>query len=296
MAGPAAGPAGRCARLPGRIHRHMRNPTRQSAGVSRRVAIACRPRGFTLIELLVVVAILSLLVSILMPSLRKARELAMVAVCLSGQHAVGVALSLYANDNDGIIANTGNQSVPKYVTWWWYEFYLPPYASGYLSASQSGPPHCPKNNEKSPGCLGMYCVFGGGAYSNPSVYRDATFMIRRSWDGGLFYGFRRDDNPTPAEFCMVADTSAGDGSAGKAKVDEGSPQFLARMTWSDSYRNQQSAWLAHETGTAALMGDGHAELCDPYRLLTLHNSIVTTLPGTQGIRVWKEQDGTLVVN
>jgi len=61
-----------------------------------------RPRrGFTLIELLVVVAIIALLVSILLPSLRQARELARRAVCMSNLHHIGVAQLMYAHDNRG---------------------------------------------------------------------------------------------------------------------------------------------------------------------------------------------------
>jgi prepilin-type N-terminal cleavage/methylation domain-containing protein len=56
--------------------------------------------AFTLIELLVVVAIISLLVSICAPSLFKARELARLAVCKANLHHWGIALALYATDND----------------------------------------------------------------------------------------------------------------------------------------------------------------------------------------------------
>jgi prepilin-type N-terminal cleavage/methylation domain-containing protein len=57
--------------------------------------------GFTLIELLVVVAIISLLVSLLLPSLQKAKELARHTVCMSNVHHIGMAMLLYAEDYDG---------------------------------------------------------------------------------------------------------------------------------------------------------------------------------------------------
>ena len=55
--------------------------------------------GFTLIELLVVIAIISLLVSILVPSLTAARDLAKMTVCRSNMHNIGLALHLFAGDN-----------------------------------------------------------------------------------------------------------------------------------------------------------------------------------------------------
>ena len=56
-------------------------------------------KGFTLIELLVVVAIIALLISILLPSLSRARELAKRAVCASNLRGIGQGMHIYANDN-----------------------------------------------------------------------------------------------------------------------------------------------------------------------------------------------------
>lgn len=56
--------------------------------------------GFTLIELLVVIAIIALLLSIVVPSLRKARELASEMICKNRIRQVGLAGLLYLDDND----------------------------------------------------------------------------------------------------------------------------------------------------------------------------------------------------
>ena len=58
----------------------------------------CKIRAFTLIELLVVIAIIALLVSILMPSLAKAKDQAKAAICGANQHTVGTGFALYSED------------------------------------------------------------------------------------------------------------------------------------------------------------------------------------------------------
>jgi prepilin-type N-terminal cleavage/methylation domain-containing protein/prepilin-type processing-associated H-X9-DG protein len=61
---------------------------------------AWNARGFTLIELLVVVAIIALLISILVPSLARARRQAKRSVCASNLHQIGIAMPAYLQDND----------------------------------------------------------------------------------------------------------------------------------------------------------------------------------------------------
>jgi len=58
-----------------------------------------RLKAFTLIELLVVIAIIALLISILLPSLSRARELSKRLVCASAAKGIGTSSKIYANDN-----------------------------------------------------------------------------------------------------------------------------------------------------------------------------------------------------
>src|SRR3989304_8085506 len=82
-------------------------------------------RGFTLIELLVVIAIIALLVSILVPSLSRVKELAKRSVCGANLHSMGQSMALYSvrgsAGNTGLYPNaettgTSPNCIGSYVT------------------------------------------------------------------------------------------------------------------------------------------------------------------------------------
>ena len=66
--------------------------------------------AFTLVELLVVIGIITVLISLLLPALNKARASAQALVCLSNLRQVGMGIATYASESRGYTPPSSNIS------------------------------------------------------------------------------------------------------------------------------------------------------------------------------------------
>jgi len=74
-------------------HRHTRAPSTPAGG----------PGWFTLIELLVVITIISILASLLLPALGRAKLKGKSAICMNQLKQIGTAIMMYCDDHDGFL-------------------------------------------------------------------------------------------------------------------------------------------------------------------------------------------------
>jgi len=106
-----------------------------------------RKRAFTLIELLVVIAIIGVLAAILIPVIGHAKAKALKAQCKSNMRQWGIALTMYAGDNDNYFPDNRDG---MHVSWcgktvyrFWEDYLLSRETKNQGEPSRSNLIHCP---------------------------------------------------------------------------------------------------------------------------------------------------------
>ena len=185
------------------------------------------------------IAIISLLVSILIPSLKRAKELTRRVVCSSNLHQIGVALMTYAADHRGEFPEGARGR-------WFSDFWSRTWKNSVYPKYISVPAlcYCPSADAQPDGYVGAdpwtywdylsydYCIIG---YS----YTPNQFMWTQDLQGNVF--------PTNAEEAT---------STGVLMADDSS--YLGDEGWGGVNYNWNHIWDDAQGGNV-MGGDGHVE-------------------------------------
>ncbi|MDD2710872.1 MAG: DUF1559 domain-containing protein [Verrucomicrobiae bacterium] len=169
-------------------------------------AILGKNSAFTLVELLVTIAIVGLLMSMLAPALKNAKEKARQIACMNNLRQIGTAALNYAGDYNGWLPHANSSHLPSSNSNQTWKYLIAPYvniSSPTNSLLERGVFHCPSQNNASCGnsAFGDNGFYGGYGWNFTYLgYKDAV-------SGGVEPWVNCSQIGNPSQVIMAGDTS-----------------------------------------------------------------------------------------
>lgn len=223
--------------------------------------------GFTLIELLVVISIVTLLISILLPALKQARQAAMSAKCLNSQRQVMVGFAMYLGDFDeyypphykkfASLDGRTNAWVPWYGKHFVGQYLNNSHQCGTAFSTPEQIPSndglwCPVSKRDSP-TLSLAIGIGYNQYDGNCVHGYIDPWLKKNWG---YHIMRHSEMKYPSEMFITADAEG---------IRYGAIKSTYRIRKFEPHATEPYVITRHLDAANFAFADGHARSSnDPY--------------------------------